>query len=332
LAEAIRVEGLEKKYVTKDRIGLFKSRKKVIRALKGVFFKVERGEILSLLGPNGAGKTTTIKILATILIPDSGTAYINGYDILRERDKVRTQIGVTFSVERGFYPRLTGFENLVYFGMLQHLSRSEAKRRAREMLEIVDLSRDAHRLFDEYSLGMKAKLALARAMLHDPPILMLDEPTIGLDPVAAKNIRNLLLTLRERGKTILLTTHNMSEADTLSDHIAMINGGEIVAYGTPEELKARLNKLQIISITLQSKGRDPRVFLMDIGSIIRVSENSGVSVVKIGCKKGEEMDVLYMALRKLRESGFNLLRVEVESPTLEDVFVEVARGEFKKTS
>ncbi|PNV77464.1 MAG: ABC transporter ATP-binding protein, partial [Thermoproteota archaeon] len=208
MSEAIVARELVKIYRTKKG-----RRKEEIRALDGVSFKAEKGEIFGLLGPNGAGKTTTVKILSTILTPDSGEAFIDGKSVLKEKEDVRKVIGVTFTVEKGFYNKLTGKENLIYFGVLRGMSFSDARRRADELLDLVGLSDDKNRLFEEYSLGMRAKLAIARTLMHDPPVLILDEPTIGLDPIAARNVRNLLAELRKEGKTILLTTHNMREAE-----------------------------------------------------------------------------------------------------------------------
>jgi len=246
---AIEAENLTKIFITKERRGLFRRgvRKRVI-AVDHVSFKVRNGEIFGLLGPNGAGKTTTIKLLATLLIPDEGEAWVNGYHIVREADKVRRSIGVSLYSDRGLYWKLTGRENLRYFAYLYHIPPKVAERRIEELLKIVDLEKDADKLVEEYSTGMKAKLNLARALLNDAPILMLDEPTLGLDPHSARKVRELILKLKEEGKTILLTTHNMEEADHLCDRIAIINRGKIVALDTPEELKRMVKRQDVVVI------------------------------------------------------------------------------------
>jgi len=289
-------------------------RKEEIRALDGVSFKAEKGEIFGLLGPNGAGKTTTVKILSTILTPDSGEAFIDGKSVLKEKEDVRKVIGVTFTVEKGFYNKLTGKENLIYFGVLRGMSFSDARRRADELLDLVGLSDDKNRLFEEYSLGMRAKLAIARTLMHDPPVLILDEPTIGLDPIAARNVRNLLAELRKEGKTILLTTHNMREAEELCDKISMIDRGRIILSGTVDELKRFVGgKIVVID------------FLADIEMENAIKKDNGVSELRIECDKGNEMDIMYEALTYLRSKGARVIKAQVEEPSLEDVFVKVMR-------
>jgi ABC-2 type transport system ATP-binding protein len=309
LSEAIVARELVKIYRTKKG-----RRKEEIRALDGVSFKAEKGEIFGLLGPNGAGKTTTVKILSTILTPDSGEAFIDGKSVLKEKEDVRKVIGVTFTVEKGFYNKLTGKENLIYFGVLRGMSFSDARRRADELLDLVGLSDDKNRLFEEYSLGMRAKLAIARTLMHDPPVLILDEPTIGLDPIAARNVRNLLAELRKEGKTILLTTHNMREAEELCDKISMIDRGRIILSGTVNELKRFVGgKIVVID------------FLADIEMENTIKKDNGVSELRIECDKGNEMDIMYEALTYLRSKGARVIKAQVEEPSLEDVFVKVIR-------
>ncbi|MGC9020943.1 MAG: ATP-binding cassette domain-containing protein [Candidatus Methanodesulfokora sp.] len=309
MSEAIVARELVKIYRTKKG-----RRKEEIRALDGVSFKAEKGEIFGLLGPNGAGKTTTVKILSTILTPDSGEAFIDGKSVLKEKEDVRKVIGVTFTVEKGFYNKLTGKENLIYFGVLRGMSFSDARRRADELLDLVGLSDDKNRLFEEYSLGMRAKLAIARTLMHDPPVLILDEPTIGLDPIAARNVRNLLAELRKEGKTILLTTHNMREAEELCDKISMIDRGRIILSGTVDELKRFVGgKIVVID------------FLADIEMENAIKKDNGVSELRIECDKGNEMDIMYEALTYLRSKGARVIKAQVEEPSLEDVFVKVIR-------
>ncbi|MGC8932696.1 MAG: ATP-binding cassette domain-containing protein [Candidatus Methanodesulfokora sp.] len=309
MSEAIVARELVKIYRTKKG-----RRKEEIRALDGVSFKAEKGEIFGLLGPNGAGKTTTVKILSTILTPDSGEAFIDGKSVLKEKEDVRKVIGVTFTVEKGFYNKLTGKENLIYFGVLRGMSFSDARRRADELLDLVGLSDDKNRLFEEYSLGMRAKLAIARTLMHDPPVLILDEPTIGLDPIAARNVRNLLAELIKEGKTILLTTHNMREAEELCDKISMIDRGRIILSGTVNELKRFVGgKIVVID------------FLADIEMENTIKKDNGVSELRIECDKGNEMDIMYEALTYLRSKGARVIKAQVEEPSLEDVFVKVMR-------
>ncbi|RLF19705.1 MAG: ABC transporter ATP-binding protein, partial [Thermoprotei archaeon] len=240
---AIEAIGLVKRYMTYERIGLFRRRRRVVEALKGISFNVRKGEVFGLLGPNGAGKTTTVKILATLLLPDQGTARVMGYDVVEEANEVRKVIGVSLTVEKGFFWKLTGRENLKYFGMLYGLDGQALERRVNELLKMLGLDDlgASDKLYEEYSLGMKARLSLARALLTDPPVLILDEPTLGLDPPSARSLRELLVRLaHEQGKTVLVTTHNMFEAEIICDRVAIINEGLILAVDTVKGLKKKV--------------------------------------------------------------------------------------------
>jgi len=231
----------------------------LIEAVKGISFTVDYGSVVCLLGPNGAGKTTTIKILATLLLPDSGTARVAGYDVVKEAGKVRENIGLMLTVEKGFYGKLTGRENLEYFAALYGIPRREAERRIDYLIKLLELDKLGadRKLYEEFSLGMKARLSLARALLKDAPILLLDEPTLGLDPPSARRIRELVRDIAHKeGKAIIYTTHNMFEAELVCDRILLINKGVIVAEGTVDELKDKIPKLKVINITLKS-GRNP---------------------------------------------------------------------------
>lgn len=217
----------------------YKVKKNNIDALRGISFEIYEGEIFGLLGPNGAGKSTTIKILSTLLAPTEGTAKIFGYECFGKEKKIRPYINFVFGGERGLYWRLSAYENLLYFGTLYKIPSKILKKRITQLIELVGLSGREHEKVEIYSKGMKQRLQIARGLINDPKILFLDEPTIGLDPVGANDLRNLIRTLKNKGKTILLTTHYMQEADDLCDRIAFINNGEILDIGTNEELKTR---------------------------------------------------------------------------------------------
>jgi ABC-2 type transport system ATP-binding protein len=227
---------------TEDLVRVFKVKGLEVRALNGVSVRVRKGNVVALVGPNGAGKTTLIKILSTLLTPTSGKAYIMGYDVTSQEREVRRSIGLVLTGERLFYYRLTGYENLVFFGSLYNMSLSEVRRRAREVLNMVGLSRWADVQYMKYSLGMQRRLALARALMHDPPVLLLDELTLGLDPVSARELRSLLRSLSE-DKAVLFTSHYMGEVEGLADYIYVIKDGRIIAEGTPEELKRLVGKV-----------------------------------------------------------------------------------------
>jgi ABC-2 type transport system ATP-binding protein len=207
--------------------------------LKGISLEVNQGEVLALLGPNGAGKTTLLEILSTLLLPTSGEATICGYDVVREAGQVRKVVSYCPSASENFYPRLTGMRNLEFFALLNNLSPREARRKIQTVLDLVGLDGSSDVAFQRYSEGMKQRLALARALLTDPEVLLLDEPTRSLDPVLQGEIRKFL---RERvvaqlGKTVLLVTHSLLEAEQVCDRLAILHRGQIVRTGTPEEIK-----------------------------------------------------------------------------------------------
>jgi len=324
---AIEVRELVKKYVTKIRKGLFKSEKKVIEALKGVSFTVKHGEVVGLLGPNGAGKTTTIKILATLLLPDNGEAFVEGYSVVKDPDKVRENIGVMLTVEKGFYPILTGRENLEYFGRLYGLKGEYLKRRVEEVLEIVGLTElgAVNRIYEEYSLGMKARLSLARALLPDPPVLLLDEPTLGLDPPSARKIRELVRSLAHReNKAILYTTHNMFEAEIVCDRILLINKGLIVASGSPMELKKLVKGIRAIALKVDDK---PGVKLLlnklkEYG-YNRVYSEKDAEMIKVKVIVEEPEEEITKIIKITTSLNIDIRYIAVEEPSLEDVFVQL---------
>jgi ABC-2 type transport system ATP-binding protein len=315
--EAVSSEDLVKRYVTKKRRGLFGSEKLVIYALKGLSFSFDKGSVFGLLGPNGAGKTTTVKIVATVLLPDGGDAYVEGYSVTGEPDRVKEVLGVVFSVDKGFYARLTGFENLVYYGMLYGLSRSDARRRAEELLDLVDLGESRYRLYQEYSLGMRARLALAKALIHDPGVVILDEPTIGLDPVSSRRIREVLRRISREGKGVMITTHNMWEAEILCDKVAIIMEGKIMASGSPEDLRKRFGGQRYIEVEVLNRAEDLRVEGFE-----SVKTEGDIAILRI-----KAIDDIASSIEKIlhevRSQGLRVLSIRVREPSLEDVFVRV---------
>ncbi len=332
---AIEARDLVKNYVTWERKGFIKRTRKIVKALRGVSFTVEKGEVFGLLGPNGAGKTTTVKIITTLLLPDSGEAIVLGYDVISEAEKVREVIGVTLSVEKGFFWKLTGRENLKYFGMLRGLKGRYLDERIERVLDLVGLKElgAADKLYEEYSLGMKARLALARALLHDPPVLILDEPTIGLDPASARTIRELLVKLaRDEEKTVLITTHNMFEAELICDHVAIIDKGKIIAYGTVDELKRkaadRVSLELIVSIpkTLLNGLEEKIIALIGLREIALESVETGRTRIKIVAKPGEEEYVIERMLEWFYSNKIRVHQVRIREPSLEDVFIILTKG------
>ena len=326
----VEAKGLVKVFTVREG-GLFSRRKRVIRAVDGVSFEVGKGEIFGLLGPNGAGKTTTIKMLVTLLVPDGGDAYVNGFSVLKEPHKVRESIGVTLSVERGFYWKLTGRENLLYFAGLYHIPRREAEERIDYLLELVDLKEAADRLVETYSLGMKARLAFARALLNDAPVIFLDEPTLGLDPRSARSIRRVILELKKEGKAVFLTTHYMHEAEMLCDKIALINRGKIVAMGSPDELKSMLKKERVIEVEVSKFISDLLRELESYDFIEKIAVSSieaEKQKFRITLREGDSKAVREI-LEAFYEYGVGVDYVRIVEPSLEDVFISLTGRAFE---
>ncbi|MBS7642396.1 MAG: ABC transporter ATP-binding protein [Candidatus Bathyarchaeia archaeon] len=322
---AIEARNLRKTYRTRRRRGILRSEPELIEALKDVSFSVRYGEVVGLLGPNGAGKTTTIKIISTLLLPDGGEVYVEGFDVVREASEVRRRIGILLSVEKGFYGKLTGWENLEYFGILYGLDRRFLEARLGYLFKLLELDKlgGIDRLFEEFSLGMKARLGLARALLKDPPILLLDEPTLGLDPPSAVKIRSLVRDLAREGKAILYTTHNMFEAEIVCDRILFIDRGSIVAEGSPSDLKDRIPKLRSLKITV--KGNDPSQILA--GHSLGYSINRiDVDIFELDVKVRDPIEVLNSILPLLTVKGYHIISFRIEEPTLEDVFLYLSKG------
>src|SRR3954469_15420578 len=250
----IEAHDLRRTYSTTT--GVLRRRPLEVEAVRGVSFSVAEGELFGLLGPNGAGKTTTIKMLITLLLPTSGSARVLGHDVVTEAREVRRKIGYVFGGDRGLYERLSALDNLRYFAELYGVSGQEQKRRIGEVLEIVGLAGREKERVEGYSRGMRQRLHIARGILHDPPVVFLDEPTIGVDPVGARELRAMIAGLRDAGKTVLLTTHYMFEADELCDRIAIVAQGQILAEGTPRDLKAGVGEGSIVEIEVYGIATD----------------------------------------------------------------------------
>ena len=245
---AVVAEGLVKTY---------RSRKDTVDAVRGVDLRVENGEIFGFLGPNGAGKTTTVRMLTTLLSITAGSAHVAGLDVAREPDAVREKIGVALQ-EAGLDPRQTGRELLVLQGRLFGLSASDAATKADELLELVELTDAADRRIKSYSGGMKRRLDLASALVHQPEVLFLDEPTTGLDPASRVTVWDEVRRINENGTTVFLTTQYLEEADVLCRRLAIIDDGLIVRAGTPAGLKAELRERQReVQATLHPAGVRP---------------------------------------------------------------------------
>ncbi|HUI48494.1 MAG TPA: ATP-binding cassette domain-containing protein [Acidimicrobiia bacterium] len=303
MTNAITVEGLQKRFGS-------------VVALHGIDFAVPTGTVLGLLGPNGAGKTTAVRVLTTILYPDGGHAEVLGIDVTRDPQAVRERLGLA-----GQYAavdeNLTGYENLRMVGHLSHLSKRVVVERARELLERFDLSDAADRPVRTYSGGMRRRLDLAAALVHQPPVLFLDEPTTGLDPSGRQDLWAVIEGLVREGTTLLLTTQYLEEADRLADNIVVIDHGNVIAEGTSAELKARLGAT-IVEVgfgdpaTAQRAQTElARIGLCDVGSAATVVE----------LKADDSARVVIDVVRSLDRAELEPMTLTVREPTLDDVFL-----------
>src|SRR2546426_1590311 len=306
-------------------------RRERFHAVDGIDLRVERGEIFGLLGPNGAGKTTTMKMLATLLIPTSGTISVLGIDVLARPRDVRARLGAMLSGERSLYWKLTARENLEYFAALYHVPPKETRARIERALEAVKLSDRADDYVERYSTGMRQRLALARALLPDPQLMILDEPTVGLDPQAARDLRARVRELRAEGRTVLLTTHYMEEADQLCDRVAIIDHGRIVALDTPTALKRTIRAEEIVRLDIGvavDGGRQVLERLSRVGTVARHERTNGTLAVTVHCASAREF--VPAAFDAARAEGATVQHVEVVPVTLEDVFISLTGRQLRE--
>jgi ABC-2 type transport system ATP-binding protein len=313
------VEAHDLRRTYRTTTGIFRRRAMDVEAVRGVSFEIGQGELFGLLGPNGAGKTTTIKMLITLLIPTSGSARVLGYDVVDDAREVRRRIGYVFGGDRGLYERLSAYDNLRYFAELYAVPPRDQKTRIAELLELVGLKGREKERVEGYSRGMRQRLHIARGLLHDPMVVFLDEPTIGVDPVGARELRTTIASLTEAGKTVLLTTHYMFEADDLCDRIAVINNGTIVAEGTPGDLKAIVADRTVIEIETFGVSEDTieRVRAAEGVTSVSIEEREQAQVLLVQSPAGTELTQSLLALL----DGTAVGRVAAREPTLEDAYV-----------
>lgn len=302
---AISIRNLSKTYPTPfRRLRAFFRRpvKEPVEALRDVSFEVREGEIFGLIGRNGAGKTTLTKIVATLVQPTTGSVSVRGSDSVLHDEQVRRQIGLATAEERSFYWRLTAEQNLMFFARLHGLSDRTAEQRIRELFAKLELEEVARRRFGEMSTGNKQRLAVARAMLSSPPVLLLDEPTRSLDPLAAARMRELIRSLAQQDPpvTILLTSHNLAEVETLCERVAIISRGSIRALDTPQHLRSLTSKTEQVHVTVSGL-------------------NGSHESEKISFTRQTGDNTLDERLRDFQSRGARILDVEVERASLFDV-------------
>jgi len=289
-----------------------------VEAVKDVSFEVPVGKVLGLLGPNGAGKTTVVRMLTTLLKPDGGQARVLGLDVRKHAQRVRASIGLA-----GQYAavdeNLTGRENLALVGRLTHLPAAEITRRSEQLLEQFALSHAADRVSRTYSGGMRRRLDLAAALVHQPPVLFLDEPTTGLDPQGRNDLWGVIQDLVAGGTTVLLTTQYLEEADTLADNIVVIDHGSVIAEGTATQLKERLGAT-VVEIGLRDDAATTRAVgvLAPVGSVARDGK-----IVRVSVPGGEGPRAMLNAVRLLDAEHLDPATMMVREPTLDDVFLEL---------
>ncbi len=316
----VKVENLSKTYVSKQRKGLFKSIQKEVEALKKISLTIKEGEIFGLLGPNGAGKTTLIKCLTTLLLPTSGEAWVNGYQLTKQDDAIRASVGCMLMGERGLYWKLTGRENLIFFGALYHLPMSERTRRSNEIIEKLDLGEIADRSVETYSSGQKMKLAFAKALINDAPLLILDEPTNTLDLPSARELRDVVRQLNKQGKTVIYTTHIMAEAETLCDRVAIIDRGEVIALDTVSQLKESLGKDMVIRLegVIPSQASQAVKGLPGVSHLAIAGANGTTQLTVV---TPDQQTLLPQLIETLSRHKAILRKITPEEVTLEDVFI-----------
>jgi ABC-2 type transport system ATP-binding protein len=295
---------------------------KDFRAVDDVNLKVESGNVMALLGPNGAGKTTTVRMLTSILRPTAGRACVAGFDVVTQPAQVRAHVGV-LTEQHGLYERMKAMEYLDFFGRVYHLSAEERRKRSSELLERFGLAEASNRRVGDYSKGMKQKLALVRAMLHNPPVLLLDEPTSAMDPQSAKLVRDAIMELQDDKRTIILTTHNLTEAQILADTIGVIRHGRIIAQGTFAQLSQRFVGNPLMEITF---AKPLNGIAKDIAGLVEVVETGDES---LRYRTPDPRTTNPILLRHLSEHGAEVITLSEIKQNLEDVYLQIVEEDEK---
>ncbi len=304
---------------------VFKSRRfgktTSVKALNKINFTINKGEIFGILGPNGAGKTTLINIISTLLLPDSGEVRVFGCDLVKEADYVR-QITGTVSSKNEVYWRLSGWDNLLFYGRIYGMDDKEIKKRGDKLLDLVGLSVKKNVRTENYSTGMLKRFSLARVLLPDPKILLFDEPTTGLDAAYAKRFREVMKELKEKGKTIIITTHNLWEAELLCDRVAIIDDGSLLAVDTVEGLRKKIQRKKVVKIKpSRAISRKELERIKGVGAISDDKLENTRNVIF-----NEEVGNIKSLVALIRSHGDRIESFSFAKPSLEDIFIELTGG------
>ncbi len=289
-----------------------------LKAVNGVSFEVETGEIFSLLGPNGAGKTTTISMLSCLLRPDEGDALVMGHSIRNDQMGVKSVLGVV-PQEIALYEDMSARENLTFWGKMYGLRGAALKTRVEEVLEIIGLSERAKEYIKKYSGGMKRRVNIGVALLHKPKIIYMDEPTVGIDPQSRRNILDSVVALKNQGMTVLYTTHYMEEAQELSDHIAIMDTGKLIAYGTNEELTKIVGEMDHIELTINTESERVIEAWKNAQGVKQVTAKDGTLTVLAD----DSNEVLPRLFESAAANGVRITSVAIQEPNLEAVFLHL---------
>ena len=315
---AVRLQGVDHSYAPR------RDRDTARWALRGVDLDIDDGGIFGLLGPNGAGKTTMVKIISTLLVPTEGSVEVLGHDAVKQPRAVRPEVGLVLGGDRGLYDRLSGYDNLRYFAELYGMGGRDGKRRIAEVLDVVRMTGHETERVERYSRGMRQRLHIARGILHRPRLLLLDEPSIGVDPVGARQLRDLVREVNDAGTTVILTTHYMFEVEELAHRLAILEGGRIVAQGTVEEVR-REAKVGLVYEGLAAGLDDPQ--------LQRIRDHAGIEGLEVAEQDGRQRLTVRLVTGAGEADGADsllglLAELDVEAvvrrdPTLEDAYVQI---------
>ena len=319
--DVVHVDNLTRVYTFTQ--GFFKRERIQTLAVDHISFRVGQGELFGMLGPNGAGKTTTIKLLTTLLLPTEGQALIMNHNVATHPQEVRQLINVIYGGERGLYPRLTARQNLQYAADLYDVESTQTEKRIHELLNLVGLQKRADERVENYSRGMKQRLHIARGLINDPKILFMDEPTIGLDPEAAHDLRQTIKRLTGQGKTIFLTTHDLWEADQLCDRIAILKHGKIVALDTPRGLRHLIGDFQVVEVETFNMPSEKRTELESAlsGNPITIANYGIKQTITIQTKEPHDVLTHVQCLLK----NVRILDMRIREQSLEDAYLTLVK-------